>query len=92
MKLPVSDSSISMQNTSILIKVDLQNTKSIGFQLTILEKLDGGKKHFIYQPPFPGHSRQSHHRPLFAMNWSRVVINRPKTVFYIDETSTNCAT
>lgn len=27
MKLPVLDSSISMQNTSILIKVDLQNTK-----------------------------------------------------------------
>ena len=50
------------------------------------------KENFIYQPPFPGHSRQSHHRPLFAMNWSKVVINRPKTMFYIDETSTNCVT
>lgn len=50
------------------------------------------KENFIYQPPFPGHSRQSHHRPLFAMNWSKVVINRPKTIFYIDKTSTNCVT
>lgn len=50
MKLPVLDSSISMQNTSILIKVDLQNTKkNIGFQLTILEKLDGGKRK-LYLP------------------------------------------